>query len=92
MYYPDRDVFTHIDYTKNQYELKDYLLKYSESINEVPIDFYTAKELHYKIWCVENGEYSRNTWYAFMITSLTPKYQKLLNEILAEFYKDPATT
>ncbi len=72
MYYPDRDVFTHIDYTKNQYELKDYLLKYSESINEVPIDFYTAKELHYKIWCVENGEYSRNTWYAFMITSLTP--------------------
>lgn len=82
MYYPNKDIFTHIDYTRNQYRFSDYLLKYSESNNDVPIDYYTEKELHYKIWCVENGEYSRKTWYDFMIASLTPKYQKLLNELL----------
>lgn len=82
MYYPQRDIFTHIDYTKNQYNKCDYILKYSESTESVPIDFYADRELHYKIWCIENGEYSREIWYSLMICSLAPKYQKLLNEIL----------
>ena len=82
MYYPNKDKFTHIDYTRNQYKFSDYLLKYSGSNNNVPVDYYTEKELHYKIWCIENGEYSRKSWYDLMIASLTPKYQKLLNEIL----------
>lgn len=82
MYYPVNDCFTHIDYTKNQYASDDYVKKYSESANGVPIDFYTEKELHYKIWCVENGSYSREVWYNFMISSLSEKYRKLLDEIL----------
>lgn len=82
MYFPDENIFTHIDFTKNQYNLDDYLLKYSQSKNNVPIDFYAEKELHYKIWCVENGTYSIKTWYDFMIASLEPKYQVLLNEML----------
>lgn len=82
MYYPNKDKFTHIDYTRNQYKFSDYLLKYSGSDNNVPVDYYTEKELHYKIWCVENGEYSRKTWYDLMIASLSAKYQTLLNEIL----------
>lgn len=82
MYYPENDFFTHIDYTKNQYAFDDYVKKYSESDNGVPIDFYTEKGLHYKIWCVENGSYSREVWYNFMISSLSEKYIKLLDEIL----------
>lgn len=84
MYYPQRDVFTHIDYTKNQYSSNDYLQKYADSIDGMPIDQYTAsRDLHYKIWCIENGEFTRETWYRLMIVSLSKKYQKLLNEILA---------
>ncbi|BCN31014.1 hypothetical protein [Anaeromicropila herbilytica] len=82
MFYPENDCFTHIDYTKNQYFLDDYVKKYSESTTDVPIDFYAKKELHYKIWCVENGSYSREVWYNLMIASLQGKYRKLLDEIL----------
>ena len=84
MYYPRREVFTHIDYTKNQYSGTDYIQKYADSVDGMPIDQYTAtRDLHYKIWCIENGEFSRDTWYKLMIVSLGTKYQKLLNEILS---------
>ena len=29
-----------------------------------------------KIWCIENGEFSHDTWYKLMIVSLGTKYQK----------------
>ena len=90
MYYIKDDIFTHIDYTKNQYSIDDYRNKYFESTPDVPIDLYTAsKKLHYKIWCIENGEYSREIWYQLMIASLPEEYQTLLNEILE---KNPRTT
>ena len=64
MYCPKRDVFTHIDYTKNQYSGNEYLQKYADSIDGMPIDQYTScRDLHYKIWCIENGEFTRETWY-----------------------------
>ncbi len=83
MYYPNRDCFTHIDYTRNQYDISDYLQKYSDSVSGKPIDFYTRRELHYKIWCIENGTYSREVWYNLMVSSLSEVYQNLLNEILS---------
>lgn len=83
MYYPQRSVFTHIDYTKNQYSYKEYLHKYQDSKNGIPIDHYTAsKKLHYKIWCIENGEFSKDMWYKLMAISLKDNYKKLLDEIL----------
>ena len=83
MYYPSKKVFTHIDYTKNQYSGKEYLLKYSASRNGLPIDQYTSnKKLHYKVWCIENGNFTIETWYKLMIISLPDVYQDLLNEIL----------
>lgn len=84
MYYPHKDVFTHIDYTKNQYSGNVYSQKYADSQNGIPIDQYTeTRDLHYKIWCIENGEFTRETWYKLMIISLSESYQRLLNEILA---------
>lgn len=82
MYYPERDNFTHIDYTKNQYNFDEYQVKYLDINPETPIDFYADKKLHYKIWCIENGEYSREVWYNLMIVSLPKQYQELLNEML----------
>lgn len=83
MYYFYIDGFTHIDYTKNQYKIDDYRNKYSQSTEGIPIDFYAEKHLHYKIWCIENGFYSREVWYNLMVVSLTERYRILLDEILA---------
>lgn len=73
-----------IDYTKNQYNGDVYLRKYADSQNGMTIDQYTeSRNLHYKIWCIENGEFSKETWYKLMMVSLEEKYQKLLNEMLS---------
>lgn len=84
MYYPEDDCFTHIDCTKNQYEMSEYIKKYSECEPDIPVDLHTkSNELHYKIWCIENGRYTREVWYNLMIASLNEKYRTLLDEILA---------
>lgn len=70
MYYPESDTFSHIDCTRNQYSVSDYLQKYSESNENIPVDLYTENGLHYKIWCIENGQYSRKLWYDLMMVSL----------------------
>ncbi len=83
MYYPTDDIFTHIDYTRNQYNFSDYEQKYIDANPDIPVDFYAEKKLHYKIWCIENGEYTREVWYKLMIASLHEKYRVLLDEILS---------
>lgn len=83
MYYPADDIFTHIDYTRNQYTFSDYEQKYMDANPDIPVDFYAEKKLHYKIWCIENGEYTREVWYKLMIASLHEKYRILLDEILS---------
>lgn len=84
MYYPEDDCFTHIDCTNNQYEMSEYIKKYSECEPDIPVDLHTkSNELHYKIWCIENGRYTREVWYNLMTVSLNEKYRTLLDEILA---------
>ena len=76
--------FLHIDCTKNQYEMSEYIKKYSECEPDIPVDLHTkSNELHYKIWCIENGRYTREVWYNLMTASLNEKYRTLLDEILA---------
>ena len=83
MYFPDEDIFTHIDYTRNQYDMQVYLKKYADCNEEVAVDTYTQdRELHYKIWCIEGGRYSREVWYKLMVVSLNEKYARLLDEML----------
>lgn len=80
MYYSEDDLFTHIDCTKNQYDGESYERKYTEN---APVDLYTKNnELHHKIWCIEQGHYSRELWYKLMVVSLNERYCKLLDEIL----------
>ncbi len=83
MYYPSNDCFSHIDYAKNQYAFKDYDMKYREVSSDFPVDFYADKQLHHKIWCLENGNFSREVWYQLMVASLSERYRTLLDEILA---------
>lgn len=82
-YYPHSKVFKHIDFIKNQYEYLEYCEKYMDlTNNDIKIDYYTTKECHYKIWCVENVDISEENWYKLSRISLGETYQKLLDEIL----------
>ncbi|MGG3798675.1 hypothetical protein [Metabacillus fastidiosus] len=82
-YYPNPKVFRHIDFIKNQYKYDDYCKKYQDMSNDdIKIDFYTTKECHYKIWCVENTEISEDIWYKISMISLGTMYKKLFDEIL----------
>lgn len=86
-YYPEARKFTHVDYIKNCYPRADYLKKYvgcKDGMGGLPVDFYAAKELHYKIWCIEDGEYSVETWYKLVMISLESTYQELVKEILGK--------
>lgn len=82
-YYPIRKVFRHIDFIKNQYPFEKYLKKYNDnSTGDIKIDFYTTKECHYKIWCIENVDIKEDIWYQLVSVSLKNPYLKLFNEIL----------
>lgn len=83
MYYPEKRVFTHIDFAKNQYSNEIYRSKYQDSQDGLPIDTYTeSRSQHYKIWCIENGTFSIDMWYMLMFVSLGRSYQVLFEEIM----------
>lgn len=53
----------HILTTQKMSIVAIYMQKYADSQNGSPIDQYTeTRELHYKIWCIEKGEFTRETW------------------------------
>lgn len=82
-YYPSKKVFRHIDYIKNQYKYEDYCKKHLDRSNgDIQIDFYTTKECHYKIWCVENIDINEETWYEISYLLLGSAYRKLFDEIM----------
>ncbi|MEA4847162.1 MAG: hypothetical protein VB106_08020 [Clostridiaceae bacterium] len=85
-YYPDIKMFLHMDYIKNQYLTSEYQKKYIGQTNSgFPVDFYTTKECHYKIWCIENTYISIDTWRKLALVLLHYPYRKLLNEMVKEF-------
>lgn len=87
-YYPNRQTFRHIDFIKNQYPFEEYCNKHDDRSNQdIQIDYYTTKECHYKIWCVENIDISQETWYKLVSISLSEQYRKLLDEILKMEHK-----
>ena len=64
--------------------MSEYIKKYSECEPDTPVDLHTkSNELHYKIWCIENGRYTKEVWYNLMTVTLNEKYRTLLDEILA---------
>lgn len=83
MYFPNKNKFTHIDLAVNRYSSDVYLAKYNDSNGNIKIDKYTnSKKEHYKIWCIENGEFSTSTWKKLVLVSLLDGYEKLFREIV----------
>lgn len=85
IYYPKKNVFQHIDFTKNQYTFEEYSKKYKcDSNGEIKIDHYTKKENHYKIWCLENTDISIEVWCKLVKESIDDNFWNLFDEIIVE--------
>lgn len=83
MYFPKKNKFTHIDLAKNRYSYDIYVEKYNDANGNIKIDQYTNnKNEHYKLWCIENGEYSIMTWKKLILASLNEEYAELFREIV----------
>lgn len=83
IFYPARNIFTHIDLAQNKYEPDIYCKKYNDSDKNIKIDEHTRnKEEHYKLWCIENGEFSIITWKKLVTISIPEEYEELFNEIV----------
>ena len=83
MYYPNRNIFRHIDFTINKYPYDYYLQKYQDTTySDINIDAYTTKDSHYKLWCIENEDITEETWYKLVYLSLSEKYRYVFEEIL----------
>ncbi|MBZ9692208.1 hypothetical protein [Clostridium sp. M14] len=82
-YYPKLHAFRHVDYIINQYPIKEYCDKHDDrSQGDIQIDYYTTKDCHYKIWCIENTKITEELWYKLVSVSLPEKYIQLFNEML----------
>lgn len=82
-YYPDKKAFRHIDYIINQYDLPEYQQKYLDRASgDIRVDYYTTKECHYKIWCIEGADISEDAWYKLTWISLLPKFRHLFQELI----------
>ena len=83
IYFPNKNKFTHIDLAVNRYSSEVYLAKYNDSNGDIKIDEYTnSKKEHYKLWCIENGEFSTSTWKKLVLVSLLDEYEELFREIV----------
>jgi hypothetical protein len=83
MYYPNRKLFKHVDFTINEYPYDYYLQKYQDTtFNDINIDAYTSKDSHYKLWCIENEDINEEIWYKLVYLSLSNIFKPLFDEIL----------
>lgn len=80
-YFPNKNIFTHIDFSVNQYDLKTYKEKYNVSVNDskIPVDKYG--DIHYKVWCVESNEISISTWSKIVCLTLDEPFRDIFLEI-----------
>ena len=80
-FFPDKNCFTHMDFSVNQYNKETYRLKYLESVNEtgVPVDKYC--DIHYKVWCVESESIEIATWSNLVYTTLDEPFRELFLEM-----------
>ncbi|HRF70492.1 MAG TPA: hypothetical protein PKV66_03590, partial [Candidatus Pelethenecus sp.] len=80
-YFPHKNIFTHIDFSVNQYDSKTYKEKYIGSVNDtkIPVDKYG--DIHYKVWCVESNEISIETWSKIICLTLDEPFRDIFLEI-----------
>lgn len=79
-YFPRDEVFKHMDFSVNQYDIETYRSKYIGVVNNtgVPIDKHC--DVHYKVWCVEAETISISTWSKIVCATLDEPFREIFLE------------
>lgn len=79
-YFPSKHMFTHIDFSVNQYKKEIYTLKYADASNNQHISVNQYSDIHYKIWCVEGSGIEVGVWSSLVSATLNMPFRKLFKK------------
>ena len=87
-YYPSFKVFSHIDFSVNQYRANIFTVKYDDAValTGIPIDQYGEK--HYKIWCIEGDSLRPEVWAELVCATLDAPFRSIFMETIGGNYTD----
>ena len=83
-YFPSKQIFTHIDFSVNQYKKEIYALKYADASNNQHISINQYSDIHYKIWCVEGPSIEVGIWRSLVSVTLNTPFRKLFYEMFPD--------
>lgn len=83
-YFPNKQAFSHIDFSVNQYETDIYKLKYADASNDKHITINKYADVHYKIWCVEGESIDVGIWSSLVSATLNLPFRKLFYEMFPD--------
>lgn len=83
-YFPSKHIFTHIDFSVNQYKKEIYALKYADASNSQHISVNQYSDIHYKIWCVEGSSIEVGIWSSLVSATLNMPFRKLFYELFPD--------
>lgn len=83
-YFPSKQIFTHIDFSVNQYKKEIYTLKYADASNNQHISINQYSDIHYKIWCVEGPSIEVGIWSSLVSVTLNTLFRKLFYEMFPD--------
>ena len=83
-HFPNKQAFSHIDFSVNQYKTDIYKLKYADASNDTHITINKYADVHYKIWCVEGESIDVGIWSSLVSATLNLPFRKLFYEMFPD--------
>jgi len=85
-YYPDREVFEHIDFSVNQYSREIFEAKYLDAEKLTGVSIGEYGNMHYKIWCIRGDHLIRTVWSNLVCSTLDLPFRSIFMETIGGTY------
>lgn len=85
-YYKDTEMFEHIDFSVNQYDVDIYIGKYQDSKEATGISIGEYANFHYKIWCIKGEDLTSQIWANLVCATLDIPFRKIFMETIGSTY------
>jgi len=85
-YYPNTDLFEHIDYSVNQYSREVFEAKYCDAEKVTGVSINKYGNFHYKIWCIRGDNIKPETWSNLVCSTLDTPFRNIFMETIGGTY------